>query len=103
MDYPPKVDEWMRLQEKKSSMQEIILFNPTEMIYQVDEPGGTTQDGHSYGGRAYEVHLRRRWRQCERPRKYHWPCSHLLMAEGRKYRCFRWQSSADARVHTRGK
>ena len=50
------------------------------MIYQIDEPGGTTRDGFQYGGAAFEVRLKTRWCQCERPSKYHWPCSHLITA-----------------------
>ncbi|KAE8777126.1 hypothetical protein D1007_50091 [Hordeum vulgare] len=79
MDYPAKVDEWLQLQATKSS-QQIITFDKNEMKYQVDEPGGTTRDDHSYGGAAFEVHLKTRWCQCERPSKYHWPCSHLITA-----------------------
>ncbi|KAE8813497.1 hypothetical protein D1007_09320 [Hordeum vulgare] len=78
MDYPTKVDEWLELQATKSSQQQIITFHKYEMKYQIDEPGGTTRDDHSYGGAAYEVHLQTRWCQCERPSKYHWPCSHLI-------------------------
>ncbi|KAE8768086.1 hypothetical protein D1007_60479 [Hordeum vulgare] len=80
MDYPAKVDEWLQLQATKSSQQQIITFDRNEMKYQVDEPGGTTRDDHSYGGAAFEVHLKTRWCQCERPSKYHWPCSHLITA-----------------------
>ena len=79
-DYPKKVVEWLKFQRSKSSHQEIIIFNEQEMIYQVDEPGGTTLDGVPYGGCAFEVHLKTRWSQCERPSKYHWPCSHLMTA-----------------------
>ena len=50
------------------------------MIYQVDEPGGTTRDGVAYGGVAYKVDLKNGWCQCERPHKYHWSCSHLMTA-----------------------
>jgi hypothetical protein len=60
MDYPKKVDDWLKLQASKSSVQHIIVFNPTEMIYQVDEPGGTTRDGVTYGDCAFEVHLKTR-------------------------------------------
>ncbi|KAE8821686.1 hypothetical protein D1007_00092 [Hordeum vulgare] len=80
MDYPAKVDEWLQLEATKSSQQQIITFDRYEMKYQIDEPGGTTRDGHSYGGAAFEVHLQTRWSQCERPSKYHWPCSHLITA-----------------------
>ena len=80
MEYPPKVEEWMMLQQSKSSAQKLRLFNTYDMTYQIDEPGGTTRDVMSYGGRAFEVHLKRWWCQCERPSKYHWPCSHLLTA-----------------------
>ena len=50
------------------------------MKYQVDEPGGTTRDGQSYGGRSFKVALRTRHCTCERPSKYHWPCSHTMSA-----------------------
>ncbi|KAE8809748.1 hypothetical protein D1007_13642 [Hordeum vulgare] len=80
MDYPTKVDEWLQLQATKSSQQQIITFDINEMKYQVDEPGGKTRDGNSYGGAAFEVHLKTRWCQCERPNKYHCPCSHLITA-----------------------
>ena len=42
MDYPEKVDEWLQLQASKSSQQQVIVFDKIEMIYQIDEPGGTT-------------------------------------------------------------
>ena len=79
-DYPEKVDEWLQLQASKSSRQQVIIFDRIEMIYQIDEPGGTTRDGRQYGGAAFEVKLKTRWCQCERPSKYHWPCSHLITA-----------------------
>ena len=66
MDYPEKVDEWLQLQASKSSWQQVIVFDKSEMIYQIDEPGGTTRDGFSYGGAAFEVHPKTRWCQCER-------------------------------------
>ncbi|KAE8786092.1 hypothetical protein D1007_40108 [Hordeum vulgare] len=81
IDYPAKVDEWLRLQAIKSLQQQIITFDRYEMKYQINEPGGTTRDGHSYGGAAFEVHLQTWWCQCERPIKYHWPCSHLIREE----------------------
>ena len=48
------------------------------MKYQVDEPGGTTRDVESYGGHSFKVALRTRHCTCERPSKYHWPCSHMM-------------------------
>ena len=80
MDYPLKVHDWLLHQARKSAKQQVITYNEKEMIYQIDEPGGTTRDGRSYGGVAYEVRLKNRWCQCERPHKYHWPCSHLMTA-----------------------
>ncbi|KAE8794570.1 hypothetical protein D1007_30608 [Hordeum vulgare] len=59
INYPAKVDEWLQLQATKSSQQHIITFDRYEMKYQIDEPGGTTQDGHSYGGAAYEENVER--------------------------------------------
>ena len=79
-EYPDKVDDWLRFQAGKSAHQQIIRCNDKEMIYQVDEPGGTTRDGVAYGGVAYKVDLKNRWCQCERPHKYHWSCSHLMTA-----------------------
>ncbi|KAE8797139.1 hypothetical protein D1007_27690 [Hordeum vulgare] len=67
MDYLEKVDEWLELQASKSSQQQIITFDRTEMKYQIDELGGTTRDGHSYGGAAFEVHLKTWCFLCERP------------------------------------
>src|SRR3954469_15727083 len=72
MDYPLKVHDWLLHQGRKSAKQQVITYNEKEMIYQIDEPGGTTRDGRSYGGVAYEVKLKNRWCQCERPHKYHW-------------------------------
>ena len=43
--YPPKVEEWMELQNSKSERQFGVCFDNNEWIYQVNEPGGTTQDG----------------------------------------------------------
>jgi hypothetical protein len=80
MEYPLKVHDWLLHQAHKSAHQQVIKYNEKEIIYQIDEPGGTTRDGVSYGGVAYEVHLKNRWCQCERPHKYHWPCSHLMTA-----------------------
>ena len=78
MDYPLKVHDWLLHQERKSSHQQVIKYNKKEMINQIDEPGGIIRDGVSYGGVAYEAHIKNRWCQCERSHKYHWPCSHLM-------------------------
>ncbi|KAK1605283.1 hypothetical protein QYE76_028956 [Lolium multiflorum] len=42
--YPPKIDEWMEFQSRKADSQVATLFDNDELIYQVDEPGGTTVD-----------------------------------------------------------
>jgi len=78
--YPKKVEEWLEFQRGKSSIEKATCFGVAEMKYQVDEPGGTTRDGQTYGGRAFEVSLRTHTCSCQRPSKYHWPCSHLMTA-----------------------
>ncbi|KAE8811879.1 hypothetical protein D1007_11091 [Hordeum vulgare] len=78
--YPKKVAEWLEFQKEKSAMQRATCFDNAEMKYQVDEPGGTTRDGQSYGGRSSMVSLRTRHCTCERPSKYHWTCSHMMTA-----------------------
>ncbi|KAE8819832.1 hypothetical protein D1007_02204 [Hordeum vulgare] len=78
--YPKKVAEWLEFQKEKSAMQRATCFDNAEMKYQVDEPGGTTRDGQSYGGRSFIVSLRTRHCTCERPSKYHWTCSHMMTA-----------------------
>ena len=69
--YPKKVAEWLEFQRDKSAIQRVTCFDNVEMKYQVDEPGGTTRDGQSYGARSFTVALRTRHCTCERPSKYH--------------------------------
>ncbi|KAE8773664.1 hypothetical protein D1007_54067 [Hordeum vulgare] len=78
--YPKKVVEWLEFQKEKSTMQRATCFDNVEMKYQVDEPGGTTRDGQSYGGRSFMVSLRTRHCTYERHSKYHWTCSHMMTA-----------------------
>ncbi|KAE8790973.1 hypothetical protein D1007_34620 [Hordeum vulgare] len=78
--YPKKVAEWLEFQKEKSAMQRATCFDNAEMKYQVDEPGGTTRDGQSYGGRSFMVSLWTRHCTCEWPSKYHWTCSHMMTA-----------------------
>ena len=56
--YPKKVAEWLEFQRDKSAIQRVTCFDNVEMKYQVDEPGGTTRDGQSYGARSFKVALR---------------------------------------------
>jgi hypothetical protein len=70
----------MDLQNAKSERQLGTCFDNNEWIYQVDEPGGTTQDGVQFGGRSFKVKLKTRECSCERPKLYHLPCSHLITA-----------------------
>ena len=78
--YPPKVDNWIEYQARKADSHKVQCFETIEWIYQIDEQGGTTRDGVQYGGGSFKVYLRRGECSCERPTKYHLPCSHLMAA-----------------------
>jgi len=78
--FPPKVDEWLEGQSRKADSQEAILYNDDDWLFEVKEPGGTTNDGHQHGGRAFEVSLTRCDCSCRRPLLLHLPCSHLYTA-----------------------
>jgi hypothetical protein len=78
--YPPKIDDWMEFQSRKADSQVNTLFDNDELIYQVDEPGGTTGDGVQHGGRAFKVSLKICDCTCGRPLLLHLACSHLLTA-----------------------
>ncbi|KAE8803040.1 hypothetical protein D1007_21251 [Hordeum vulgare] len=43
--FPPKVDKWMVFQSRKADSQTATLYNNEDWTYQVNEPGGTTNDG----------------------------------------------------------
>ena len=79
-DYPPKVDEFMEFQSRKADSQVATCYDNVEWIYQVNEPGGTTQDGVQHGGRACKVWLKKCECSCVRPSLLHLACSHLLTA-----------------------
>ena len=49
-------------------------------MFEVKEPGGTTNDGHQHGGRAFTVSLTRCDCTCMRSSLLYLPCSHLLNA-----------------------
>jgi hypothetical protein len=78
--YPEKVDEWMELPNSKSERQNADCFDNNEWIYQVNEPGETTQDSVQFGGRSFKVSLKTRECSCKRPSLIHLPCSHLITA-----------------------
>ena len=78
--FPPKVEEWLDFQSRKADSQEAVLYDDNEWKYEVKEPGGTTNDGHQHGGRAFKVSLTRCDCSCMRPSLLHLPCSHLLNA-----------------------
>jgi hypothetical protein len=48
--YPPKVDEWMTFHSRKADSEVATVYDNEELIYQVNEPGGTTADGVQHGG-----------------------------------------------------
>ena len=78
--FPPKVDTFMEFQSRKADSQSVTLFDDKEWIYQVNEPGGTTNDGVQHGGRAFKVSLKTCDCTCGRPLILHLPCSHLYRA-----------------------
>ncbi|KAE8807812.1 hypothetical protein D1007_15975 [Hordeum vulgare] len=53
--FPPKVDKWMVFQSRKADSQTATLYNNEDWTYQVNEPGGTTNDGQQHGNRAFKV------------------------------------------------
>jgi hypothetical protein len=71
--YPPKIDESMEFQSRKAESQVATLFDNDELIYQVDDPGGTTADGVQHGGRAFKVSLKvcegHNTRKCEQRKR----------------------------------
>jgi hypothetical protein len=78
--YPPKIDKWMTFQSRKADSEVATVHDNEELIYQVNEPGGTTADGVQYGGQAFKVSLRNCECTCTRPSLVHLACSHLLTA-----------------------
>jgi hypothetical protein len=78
--YPEEVDQWMELQNSKSKRQNADYFDNNEWIYQVNEPGGTMQDGVQFGGRSFKAILKTREYSCKRPLLIHLPCLHLITA-----------------------
>ena len=78
--YAPKFDDWIEYQTRKADTQSVEEFNSTDLIYQVNEPGGITQGGVQFGGGSFKVHLRAGECSCARPTVYHLPCSHLMAA-----------------------
>ncbi|KAE8809295.1 hypothetical protein D1007_14078 [Hordeum vulgare] len=75
--FPPKVDKWMVFQSRKANSQTTTLYNNEDWTYQVNEPGGTTNDGQQHGNRAFKVSLSLCDCSCGRPRLLHLACSHL--------------------------
>ena len=80
LKYPPKVDEFVEFESRKADSQVATIYDNEELIYQVNEPGGTTADGVQHGGRAFKVSLKNCDCTCGRPMLLHLACSHLLTA-----------------------
>ena len=78
--FPPKVDKWMVFQSRKADSQTATLYNNEDWTYEVNEPGGTTNDGQQHGNRAFKVSLSLCDCSCGRPRLLHLACSHLYTA-----------------------
>ncbi|KAE8804870.1 hypothetical protein D1007_19109 [Hordeum vulgare] len=78
--FPPKVDKWMVFQSRKADSQTATLYNNEDWTYQVNEPGGTTNDGQQHGNRAFKVSLSLCDFSCGRPRLLHLACLHLYTA-----------------------
>ena len=70
----------MEIQSRKADSQEAVLYDDNNWMYEVKEPGGTINDGHQHGGRAFKVSLTRCDCTFMRPSLLHLPCSHLLNA-----------------------
>jgi hypothetical protein len=79
--YPPKVYEWMAFQSHKEDSKVATIYDNEELIYQVNEPGGTTVDGVQHGGRAFKVSPRNCECTCARPSFVHLTCLHLLTTD----------------------
>ncbi|XP_071678363.1 uncharacterized protein [Lolium perenne] len=79
-EFPTKVEEFMEFQARKADSQTATCYDNVEWIYQVNEPGGTTQGGVQHGGRAFRVSLKTCECTCRRPSLLHLACSHLLTA-----------------------
>ncbi|KAE8821244.1 hypothetical protein D1007_00628 [Hordeum vulgare] len=73
--FPPKVDKWMVFDSQTAT-----LYNNEDWTYQVNEPGGTTNDGQQHGNRAFKVSLSLCDCSCGRPRLLHLACLHLYTA-----------------------
>jgi hypothetical protein len=57
--YPSVVHKWMEYQTKKSGTQTSECFDTEELIYQVNELGGTTRGGVQHGGISFKVWLKK--------------------------------------------
>ena len=79
-EFPPKVDKFREFELRKADSQVSTIYDNEELIYQVNEPGGTTADGVQHGDRAFKVSLKNCDCTCGRPRLLHLACSHLLNA-----------------------
>jgi hypothetical protein len=78
--YPPNVDRWIEYQARKADNNRVECFDYIELIFQVNEQRGTTRDSVQYGGGSFKTYLKIGECSCERPTKFHLPCSHLLAA-----------------------
>ena len=70
----------MEFQARKADSQTATCYDNVDWVYQVNEPGGTTQGGVQHGGRAFRVSLKTCECTCRRPSLLHLACSHLLTA-----------------------
>ena len=78
--FPPKVEKWMTFQSQKADSQTATLYNNVDWMYEVKEPGGTTNDGEQHGNRSFKVYLSECHCSCMRPSLVHLACSHLYTA-----------------------
>ena len=78
--FPPKVEKWMTFQSRKADSQTATLYNNVDWMYEVKEPGGTTNDGEQHGNRSFKVYLSECHCSCRRPSLVHLACSHLYTA-----------------------
>jgi hypothetical protein len=102
--WAPKPKKHLEKAKERAATHDVRCFDHNTSKYQVMERGGTTSDGEVWPSRSYIMVLSDFSCRCGRPRQYHSPCSHYIVAA--RHRNFDyetkipWEFSVDSLVLT---
>jgi hypothetical protein len=102
--WAPKPKKHLEKAKERAATHDVRCFDHNTSKYQVMERGGTTSDGEVWPSRSYIMVLSDFSCRCGRPRQYHSPCSHYIVAAQHRNFDYEtkipWEFSVDSLVLT---